>query len=508
MRGVPVVVIGGGPTGIAAATLLAQHGIESVVLDRWADIYPQPRAVAADDEVYRILARLGVGAQFAKISRPGLGLRLVDPDLNVLSEFRRNPAAGPNGFPESNMFDQPELERVLRDNLARYPQATVRGDAEVSAIEQASDHVRVRFTDRVTGDEHQIDADYVLGCDGANSLARRSIGATMTDLRFEQRWLVIDIDTDAELGQWGGVHQVCSSVRAGTYMRVSATRYRWEFPLLPGESGSDYQTLAAIAPLIAPWVAGDTVEQLRLVRTCEYTFRAQVADRWRSGRVFLLGDAAHLTPPFIGQGMGAGLRDAMNLAWKLAAVIRGALPQSALDTYQQERKHHARSMIRFAVVIGWAMTTGGRAGDLVRRYALTLAKPFAASIGAATTPALRGSSLVRRRRRRGDLAGTLCPNPVLGGARFDEVVGNRVAVVTTHRLDRRGRDLVDRADVAVVEVEYGSELGGWLRRGKASAAVLRPDRTVLAAGSGLEELCCTAVSIALPSAVTAEEDHG
>lgn len=493
----PIVIVGGGPTGIAAATLLAQHGVASVVLERWSDIYPQPRAVAADDEVYRILARLGIGADFAKISRPGLGLRLVDPELKVFCEFGRS-AVGVHGHPESNMFDQPVLERLLRDNLSSYPAAQLRSDVEVTAINPLPDGtVKVRFTDRLTGGRESICASYVLGCDGANSLTRRAIGSAMTDLGFEQRWLVIDIDTDVQLGQWEGVHQVCSSVRAGTYMRVTETRYRWEFQLLEHETEDDYRTLAEIAPLIRPWAP--SVERLRLIRTCEYTFRAQVADRWRRGNIFLLGDAAHLTPPFIGQGMGSGLRDAMNLAWKVAGVCRGALPESALDTYQTERKHHARSMIRLAVAIGWAMTAGGRRGDALRSRVLPRLQALAARFGSPATPALRRSALTRRTRRRGDLTGSLCPNAELDGQRLDEVVGTRVAVVTSHPLTTQQRTLLVGDGVALLEVAAGSKLGTWLQRGRANTAVIRPDRSVLATAAdhrGADELCFLARTIA------------
>ena len=132
----------------------------------------------------------------------------------------------------------------------------------------------------------------------------------------------------AELNQWEGVHQVCDPHRAATYMRIGDTRYRWEFRLLPDETADDYSTMAALYPLIRPWVEGVAPEQLELVRVAEYTFRAQVANRWHRGNMFILGDAAHLTPPFIGQGMGAGLRDATNLAWKLAGVVNGWLPES------------------------------------------------------------------------------------------------------------------------------------------------------------------------------------
>jgi len=161
---VPVVVIGAGPTGIAAATLLAQYGVESLVLERWDGVYPLPRAVHLDDEIYRILARVGIGDEFAKVSRPCRGLRLLDPDLGVLAEFPRQ-ACGRHGFPEGNMFDQPELEGLLRANLARHPLSAIRPNSEVTGLVQTGAGVRVEYTDRVTGEAGVVVTQYVLGCD-------------------------------------------------------------------------------------------------------------------------------------------------------------------------------------------------------------------------------------------------------------------------------------------------------------------------------------------------------
>ena len=179
------------------------------------------------------------------------------------------------------------------------------------------------LTDLATGEAEVIRARYVLGCDGARSIVRASIGATMVDLGFEQRWLVVDIDCAVALDAWDGVHQVCDTARAATFMRVAATATGGSSACSTARTRQDYRTVAALQPLLAPWtrdVAGGPSSSW--CASAEYTFRAQLADRWRDRRVFLLGDAAHLTPPFIGQGMGAGLRDAANLAWKLAGVLR------------------------------------------------------------------------------------------------------------------------------------------------------------------------------------------
>jgi 2-polyprenyl-6-methoxyphenol hydroxylase-like FAD-dependent oxidoreductase len=486
---VPVIVVGAGPTGITAATLLAQHGVDCLVLERWPGLYAQPRAVHLDDEIFRIIARLGIAEEFAAISRPTLGLRLLDNRRTVLAEFTRDPARSVHGFPQANMFDQPELEALLRMNLKRYPGVELRGDAQVTGLADVTDQgrrVRVTFTDRTDGTIHQIDTDYVLGCDGANSIVRTQIGSTMRDLNFEQRWLVVDVATDADLQQWEGVHQVCDPARAGTYMRIGQDRYRWEFALRAGESAEDFGTVAALRPLIAPWTATVTDCELRLLRVAEYTFRAQIADQWRRGNVFILGDAAHLTPPFIGQGMGAGLRDAMNLAWKIAGVRDGTLAANALDTYEQERKPHARAMIRLALNIGRAMSGGGRLGDVGRRIVLPrlrLIPGLRDKVVDSTTPALHRSALVCRSRRAGRLAGTLCPNPRHSvGQRLDDVLGNDFALITTSSLSDADKALLAQRGVRIVIAERGTDLAKWLLRGRATAALVRPDRSVMRAG--------------------------
>jgi 3-(3-hydroxy-phenyl)propionate hydroxylase len=495
---VPVVIVGAGPTGIAAATLLGQYGVDCLVLDRHETVYPLPRAVHADDEVYRILARLGVGEEFAAHRRPAHGLRLIDPNMRVLSEIPRSTKPSANGFAQMNMFDQPELEAMLRANLKRYPQVTVRGNVEVTSVTQNQPgRVRVSFLDRVRGGEQSVQAGYVLGCDGANSPTRAAIGAHMYGLPFTQDWLVIDVNTDADLNQWEGCHQLCNPKRAGTYMRVGETRYRWEFQLVDGETVADYQSLADVEPLVRPWLGDTSIDELKLVRVTAYTFRAQVASHWRDRNVFLLGDAAHLTPPFVGQGMAAGLRDALNLTWKLVGVLDKKLPDSVLDTYEQERKLHAAAMILMAVSVGAAMTGGGRVGDLIRQVVFprmqNLRLPGTrVSAAEGVAPGLRSSELVVKSRRPGGLAGTLCPNPVLGeGLRLDEVVGNRFALITSSPLTDAQRDALSSRGAAVVLAAPGSDLDGWLRKGRASAAIVRPDRAVMQAGGSVEALCRT-----------------
>lgn len=194
------------------------------------------------------------------------------------------------------MFDQPVLEGLLRSNITRYPEITLRCSVEVTDIAALEGgRTRVTFTDRDDGTEHRIEADYLLGYGiGANSLVRNRIGAAMEDLRFEQRWLVIDVASDEELQQWTACTSCATHAGPATFMRIGPNRYRWEFRLLDGEKAEDFRAMGTLGPLIAPWTERVDAGRLEIIRVAEYTFRAKIADHWRRGNTFLLGDAAHL----------------------------------------------------------------------------------------------------------------------------------------------------------------------------------------------------------------------
>ena len=299
---------------------------------------------------------------------------------------------------------------------------------------------------RVAGEPQTFTGTVVLGCDGANSTIRELAGIPMDDLGFTERWLVVDIRVEGGLDTWDGVEQICDPARAATFMQVTGDRYRWEFRLRDGEDEAGLITPAALGELLRPWTGRGDLAGLEIIRSASYTFRARLASRFQAGRVFLLGDAAHLTPPFIGQGLAAGLRDADNLAWKLAHVLTGRAGEDLLASYDTERRPHARAMVKKAVRVGWAMTGGQDRAAAVRRIALAAAvrsEHVRQAMGSTATPRLKAGALQRPPRRllpSGIPAalrpGGLIPNPLVSAGDGTAGPAGRDPGRTHRRADR------------------------------------------------------------------------
>ncbi len=333
-----VAIIGGGPVGLLLGNLLGRRGLSVRIFEKQPNPYPLPRAIHFDGEAMRVFQAAGLAGQVLVHTHVGVGMLFQNSLGETLIDWSRAQDIGPMGWHESYRFFQPGLEDVLRQGLDRFPDETLTMGAEVAAL----------TTDGVLtlADGSQVEATYVVGCDGADSVTRQAAGLVLDDLGFNERWVVVDAllkRPRPDLGDHSIQH--CDPDAPATYVRGTNNWRRWELRLNECEPDPDD---AEIWRRLAKWITPDdaTVE-----RAAVYTFRSMVAQRWRKGRVFIAGDAAHQMPPFMGQGMCAGVRDVANLAWKLSYAVQ--LGEDAiLDTYESERKPHVTEFIDLTMRLG------------------------------------------------------------------------------------------------------------------------------------------------------------
>ena len=345
-----VLVVGLGPVGAVLTALLAERGVRVIALDKDTAPYPLPRAVHFDHEIMRIFQQLGLAEQIRRCARDLPDYEFRAADGRVLMKLRP-PRETPSGWGGGYMFHQPSLEAVLRERLTALPSAEIRLGQRLDTLVQDADGVTA--TVMTPAGATKLRARYLVGCDGASSPVREAIGGGLFDYQFDEPWLVVDVKVPAG-GRVPDVNiQLCDPVRPTTCVLSGPGRHRWEFMLLPGESAEAMMDDAVVHRLIGPWDCGP----VEIERKAVYRFHGLVANRWRDRRALIAGDAAHQTPPFAGQGMCAGIRDAANLAWKLDAVLRGEAADTLIDTYQAEREPHVRSAIELAIGMGRVVCT-------------------------------------------------------------------------------------------------------------------------------------------------------
>ena len=342
-----VIIIGAGPTGLATANYLGLFGIQVILVERNNSTVAEPRAVSIDDESLRSMQTLGISDQVVCRTLPGYGARYYTPGQREFARIK--PTTLEYGHPRRSAFHQPELEAELLKGLSRFPNVKLLFQHSFCGLEQHSNKVYVTLRDP-NGISIKICAAFLAGCDGGRSSVRQAIGARLTGSSFEERWLVLDTVNDQDPTPDSVAY--CDHRRPAITLPGFGRTRRWEFLVYPGEDADQFLQETTIQNLLRPYIGDRSVE---VVRKLVYTFQARVADKWREGRVFLLGDSAHLTPPYAGQGLNSGQRDAANFAWKVAGVIRDKFTISLMDTYQRERRDHAWALIKMAIQIGWVM---------------------------------------------------------------------------------------------------------------------------------------------------------
>lgn len=479
-----VAIIGYGPTGGVLANLLGQEGLRVLVLEKDAAIHDQPRAIHFDGEVMRVFQAAGLRDQATAISRPGIqGMHFINAEGRTLLIRGGTAALGHHGCASNYYFHQPQLEAVLREGVKRFANVDVRLCHEVLEVTDGTGTmVTVSARDEGTGEVATFSARYVVGCDGARSLVRRTTGAPMEDLGLHQPWLVFDVLLHGQADLPAYTVQVCDPARPMTYCNVVGNRRRWEIMLMPGDDPVELLKPGNLWPLVARWVRP---EQASIERAAIYTFHSVIAKGWRSGRLLLAGDAAHQTPPFLGQGMCAGVRDAANLAWKLAAICANGAPDALLDSYETERSPHVRAVIELAVRLGAIIQTTDPQEAQARDLQFAQGQP---KVFETPAPALALTSPGPAHPQ----IGRPFPQPALDdGQLLDTKLGFRFAVLGMPQLlaqaSAGARDHWRRAGVAVLE-RPGAAVTAWLQSQGIQAALLRPDRYIMAVAHTPAEL--------------------
>ncbi len=471
---VDVLVVGYGPVGAALACMLGRHGVSTLVIDKQHEIWMAPRAIALDHEALRILQLAGLDDDaFARTPIPQV--RMISPQIGFFG--RLDTSGTTDCHPKLVTFYQPDLERALRATVATLPSVQIATGLELESFTD-TDRVHAIVIDEA-GVRHSIGARFLVGADGASSKVRTGIGEDFLGETYAEDWLIVD--TQGTHGEFDHVEFICDYKRPTPHMIAPGGRTRWEFMMQPGEIRAEMESDDTIRRLLAPWPGSS---ELAIERKAVYRFHARSCAHFSKGHVFLVGDAAHVTPPFAGQGLVAGLRDAANLSWKLAWVTRGHARESILETYDEERRPHAVKMINFAKLMGSLIMPRSIVVAVLVHSLMKLLRvipPIRKNLegnGAKPTPAFATGLFVKRRGR--VRPGDWLPQFEMGTKRSDDVLGSGFSVVSFGEpitLDPATRTRWSAFGGAVVETapDAYERANGW-------CAVVRPDRTILHAG--------------------------
>lgn len=476
-----VAIVGFGPVGASLAGLLALRGLRVVVVERDRDVFPQPRAAHIDHTGLRTIQEIGcLDAVLPKMVR-NKSLDLVNAAHKILVRVPADQESV-SGLPTSMYFYQPEFDAILRDSVSAMPGVEVRLGTTMTGVDNTDAGV-VLHTISDDGKATDIRASWLVGCDGAWSPVREAIGIQLESLNFDEQWLVLDLALNVPQLELPIDHvvQVCDPARPHLTTPISATHQRFEFMMLPGEQLEDMRKPESVERLLKEWLPPGSY---RIERSAGYTFHGLVARQWRKGRALIAGDAAHQMPPFLGQGMCSGIRDASNLAWKLALVVKHGAPEDLLDTYEEERSPHVRRIVEAAIDFGRIVCEVDPAKAKTRDERLLQGDKISD----------RGFALPRLMPGRLVFAGGggLFVQPTIDGKRLDDITGQRFLVIgrDTASLGQSAAWWRSSLGAAVFKLDQLNDgnIVRWLDRLGADVVVVRPDRYVLASGGKLDSI--------------------
>jgi 3-(3-hydroxy-phenyl)propionate hydroxylase len=474
-----VLVVGLGPVGDVLAGLCALEGLRVIAIERDTEPYPLPRAAVFDDEIMRIFQRMGVAERLEQICVTPERYEFIAANGDILLDFPVKGMPTISGWEGSYVLHQPAVEVALRSRLGELA-VDMRLGHRFIGLEQGPGFATVSIAEGERS--YQVNAKFVVGCDGGASPVRKAIGGELRDYEFDEPWLVIDAIAPDSAGLPTRLIQLCDPARPTTYLKMTGERYRWEFMMLPGETEAQVMDDDFIRQRLEGW--GD-IDQVRIDRKAVYRFHGLIAEQWRKDRVLLAGDSAHQMPPFAGQGMCSGIRDAGNLAWKLGAVVRGEADVALLDTYQAERAPHVEAIIETAIAMGRIVCLRDPGAAAERDRQMLAQRAAGQQQVSMSYPDLFGGCLDNSAG-----AGALFPQPGQGAARMDEVLGKGFWLLGDGFAEIEEQSpVVSVFDLSANSYSlYAPVVRAWLAERGAAAVLVRPDRHVFGTGDPRELL--------------------
>ena len=464
MKHYDVIIVGLGPTGGTLANLLALNGFSILILEREKNLYALPRAVHFDDEIMRVFQTIGITKKFLKNTIINKGTKFVNSSGKVLLDWPRPKSITDNGWYPSYRFHQPDLERNLRNRLKTFKKVKLMQNTEVTKIKNNKNSVDLFFKSK--NKIYKASSKYVIGCDGARSTTREQMGSVLDNLGFTQKWAVVDLILKKNKNKLPDrTIQYSNTERPATYCRNVGKRRRWEFAIQDNENEKEILSDKYIWNFLKPWLKP---KEAYLERKAIYIFQSAIARKWRNGRIFIAGDAAHLMPPFMGQGMCAGIRDASNLAWKISLCIKNKHDGKFLDTYQTERFSNAKEYIETTMRMGEFVNAVG-SENITDNIS---SEPDGTKSMQSIKPKLGSGLGSKSDKNRGKIFPQL---KMKNGKRLDEKFSTLPLVLASSKLKRK----VFSKKIPCMTDSEVKGLKSLLKTYNARAVIVRPDRFIL-----------------------------
>ncbi|MDG2020099.1 MAG: FAD-dependent monooxygenase [SAR86 cluster bacterium] len=489
-----IAIIGLGPVGSFAALLLEKKGLKVIAIDKEKDIYSLPRAVSISDQGLRMTQEVEIDDIYIKHSTEVGGAGFVDKELKFIGEpIDLKGFTTPNGWPPMRFFHQPYTDKEIRKKLDE-TSVTILLEHEMMSVEDNDEGIKFITRNLIDSNEQEYSCKYLIGADGGSSAVRKLLKITQEDLDYNRDWVVVDVELTGKNRLDDKAIQICDSERIGTFIPSHLPFRRWEFIIYEDEDKNDFENDKKIQELIGRWLEPD---EYKIIRKAVYQFHSVLADNFRKGNCFLIGDAAHQNPPFMGEGMMSGYRDAFNLAWKISYVISNNFSPILLDSYQEERRPHANFVVENSAGIGELMEAYANANDPEDVPEELVAKGY----GSFILPNLDEGLFFGGKALDSMAAGQIFPQIVLykDGVieeRKDHLLGNGFSFISKNKikiLDHH-KEFLDQLNCKFITVEAdvlesNPWVSGFLELG--DTFVIRPDKYIYGCSSNnvsLEEI--------------------